>query len=278
MALFSQRQGYKEVKSILQVESMDADLCNGLWNALTLFYWNKMDGYVNLRSDDNIEALLQRLWHSYFKKPIDTLGTSWIDIYTSVRSYYFEAPWNEVYDFLEFVRGHYPDRYSEVNHQFENFCNSVMERERAGYRFIDGLVTPITSEEEIVSIEEALSQHGPWKSSSVHFKRALDLLADRTEPDYPNSIKEAISGVEAACIVVSGKGGTLGAVLKKLEKEVGLHPALGGAFQKLYGYTSDAEGIRHALLEESSLTFADAKFMLVACSAFVNYLRVKVET
>jgi len=48
------------------------------------------------------------------------------------------------------------------------------------------------------------------------------------------------------------------------------------AFDKLYGYTSDADGIRHALLEEVTLDFDDAKFMLVACSAFVNYIRAKV--
>lgn len=56
---------------------------------------------------------------------------------------------------------------------------------------------------------------------------------------------------------------------------VDVHPALRGAFQKLYGYTSDADGIRYALLEESNLDFEDAKFMLVSCSAFVNYLKAK---
>ena len=54
-----------------------------------------------------------------------------------------------------------------------------------------------------------------------------------------------------------------------------MHPALNKAFSTLYGYTSNAKGIRHALLEESTLDFEDAKFMLVACSAFINYLKVK---
>ena len=54
-----------------------------------------------------------------------------------------------------------------------------------------------------------------------------------------------------------------------------LHPALAGAFQKLYGYTSDADGIRHALMEESNLDLADASLMLVACSGFVSYLLAK---
>ena len=63
--------------------------------------------------------------------------------------------------------------------------------------------------------------------------------------------------------------------MKVLTDKIELHTALQQAFKKLYGYTSDADGIRHALLEEASLDFEDAKFMLVACSAFVNYLKIK---
>jgi len=62
-----------------------------------------------------------------------------------------------------------------------------------------------------------------------------------------------------------------------LKKVGGLHPALSGAFDKLYGYTSDAQGIRHGLMEEANLALEDAKFMLVACAAFVNYLLVKAD-
>lgn len=54
-----------------------------------------------------------------------------------------------------------------------------------------------------------------------------------------------------------------------------MHEALKEAFKKLYGYTSDAEGIRHALLNDPTLDFEDAKFMLVACSGFVNLLRAR---
>lgn len=54
-----------------------------------------------------------------------------------------------------------------------------------------------------------------------------------------------------------------------------MHSDLKEAFKKLYGYTSDADGIRHALMDESNLDFEDAKFMLVSCSAFTNYLIAK---
>jgi hypothetical protein len=51
-----------------------------------------------------------------------------------------------------------------------------------------------------------------------------------------------------------------------------MNEALNIAFDKLYGFTSSDNGIRHKLLEESKLTFVDARFMLIACSAFINYL------
>jgi hypothetical protein len=78
-------------------------------------------------------------------------------------------------------------------------------------------------------------------------------------------------------LIAESSSATLGQAIKELDrnKTVTLHPALRDAFSKLYGYTSNAEGIRHALLDEPNLDFEDAKFMLVSCSAFVNYLKVK---
>jgi hypothetical protein len=72
---------------------------------------------------------------------------------------------------------------------------------------------------------------------------------------------------------------TLGDALRQLENKLGgsMHPALRNAFNHLYGYTSDAHGIRHALLGKSDLDVEDAKFMLIACSAFINYLVVKAD-
>ena len=50
MTSFSQRKGLKPIKNIVQVDSMDADLRNGLWNVLCLFYWDKAEGRVGVSS------------------------------------------------------------------------------------------------------------------------------------------------------------------------------------------------------------------------------------
>jgi len=62
--------------------------------------------------------------------------------------------------------------------------------------------------------------------------------------------------------------------INAIEEKLPLNKNLKDAFIQLYHYTSSAEGIRHAigLLEEPNLNFEDAKFMLVTCSAFINYL------
>ncbi|OAV67399.1 hypothetical protein Barb6XT_01497 [Bacteroidales bacterium Barb6XT] len=60
-------------------------------------------------------------------------------------------------------------------------------------------------------------------------------------------------------------------------KGITIPPVLRKSFEFLYGYTNDSStGIRHALMDDSNVPDADeAIFMLVACSAFINYLTKK---
>ena len=44
------------------------------------------------------------------------------------------------------------------------------------------------------------------------------------------------------------------------------------AFLSLYGYTSDENGIRHGGIDFTNAPSEDAKYMLISCSAFINYL------
>lgn len=280
MESFSQRKGLKPIKSVIQIDSMDDDLRNGLWNALDIYDWDSVKPvrYVNksyLMSSSkrtDVRNLVNRLWLHYFKEPIDTLEDSRRDIPYRIRKYFFSCQWNEVYDFVEFVANNYPDQ--NVNSEFMKHCNFFLERELSAYRFVGGKITQITSEEEIGEIEEAL-KNAP-KPVDIHLKTALDKLSDRKSPDYRNSIKESISAVEAICKQIANDAkADLEKALKEIEKKIGLHSALKRAFSSLYAYTSDAHGIRHALLDEPNLDFEDAKFMLVSCSAFINYLIAK---
>ena len=272
--LFSQREGIKPVKNVIQTDSMDDDLRNSLWNALTLNYW---DGVNNNFIDyfPLMKHFVKELWANHFKRPLDTLSDSWSDIYKEIRNEFYSYKWYEVYDFIEFAVDNY--LHEDSNQKFMILCNSFLERELSAYRFVGGKITPITSQEEISTIEEALNIPKPYKTVNIHIKTALTLFSDKKSPDYRNSIKESISAVESICkLITKKKNPTLSQALKIQKKEIGLHSALEKAFDSLYGYTSDEEGIRHSLLKEAKLYSEDAKFMLVSCSAFVNYLISKI--
>ena len=67
----------------------------------------------------------------------------------------------------------------------------------------------------------------------------------------------------------------LGKMIKKMtDCGVNIQPTLSTAFEKLYGYTSTAKGVRHAGdVGGKDVSFEEARFMLVACSAFINYVK-----
>jgi hypothetical protein len=119
-----------------------------------------------------------------------------------------------------------------------------------------------------------IRSEGSGRSSAGRRKtQAIRLYSDRKNPDYRNSIKESISAVEAAVkIITEDEKATLGQALTIVQQKHNLHAALKEALSRLYGYTSDEEGIRHAILEGPKVNEADARFMLVICSAFANYL------
>jgi uncharacterized protein with PIN domain len=154
--------------------------------------------------------------------------------------------------------------------------NVALEKRGSAYRIIDGIVAEIVSENEIEMLEQTLADQaiGPV---AAHFKRALQLMSNRDNPDYRNSIKESISAVESMVkIVAENPKATLGDALKALEKNGQMHRALKDGFLKLYGYVNDEHGIRHAMLEEPNLTAADAKYFLMSCTSFANYLKAQM--
>jgi hypothetical protein len=278
---FSQRLGITPIEKALQIEAMDDDLRNSLWSLLKTFYFDKFNrskydmyrGRYDYISSSNLNSLFRSLWFSFFKKPIDTIPSLYYDSdggYGQLREYFFKTTWHGVYDFVEFIS---QNGAEYIRDEFITACNNVLDRENSGYRFVDGKIIEISSPDEIAEIEEAIKKSTPYYGVKQHLSNAITLLGDKEKPDYRNSIKESISAVEALCKALSNdEKGTLGDALKTLEKERKIHPALKSAFSSLYGYTNDSDGIRHALMEESKLTSADARFMLISCSAFVNYL------
>ncbi|HKR62035.1 MAG TPA: hypothetical protein VJS64_20270, partial [Pyrinomonadaceae bacterium] len=254
------------IKSIIQVESLDPDLRNALWTPVTVWRNRHQQTVLTLPL---FAELMTKFWLFYFKRTLDT-QPDYNSVFQQLRDIFFQGEWYECFDILEFIVANYPE--NEDRDRLIAGCNVALERELSAYRFVGTQVTQITSETEISAIEEALTGASALRPVYEHLATSLNFLSDRAAPDYRNSIKESISAVESLCNLITGRKDTLGEALKKLEAFVSIHPALKKGFGAIYGYTSDAGGIRHALLDESDLTFDDAKFMLVSCSGFINYL------
>lgn len=273
MKRFSQRKGFKPSVEVIQAECMNDSLRNSLWNALDIALWSTDDYLYRQYGKPHIEPFSRALWFSFFKIPIDSRPEYGRDILKEIRQYFFGCQWFEVYDFLEFVIEH----YESTKPNLAGLMNRILERELSAYRFVGGNLTDITGTQELEMLNDALGDDR-FAGVTAHLQRALELYSNRENPDYRNSIKESISAVESiARIVAANSNATLTDALKAIEKRGSLHPALRDGFIKLYGYSSDEDGIRHAMLDEPNLTAADARYFLLSCTSFVNYLKEQLD-
>lgn len=277
---FSQRMGLRPASKLIQVKEMDSDLRTGLWNAAYTHYWNRFipyyQGGTGIKSS-NMEQFAADIHGRFLRLRLDQLPHAFQTLVESLSQLYQAGDWDRVYSFVEFAIKHAPSFNSEYDEftsteQFVSECNEVLQTENSAYRIVNGLVTRITDPEEIAEIDKALSSSGGYIGVKTHLQTALVMLTERDNPDYRNSIKESISAVESLAKQITGNPhATLAPALSELEKHHSLHPALKSAFSSLYGWTSNADGIRHALMDVSNLTHADARFMLITCSAFINF-------
>ena len=197
----------------------------------------------------------------------------WHKVFESIHNVIEKAPYNEVLDVVQYVVNWFECRIEKNKGYFYQRLNILFEKEYIGYRFVDGRIVAITDKNETDAVEEACSI--PFEGCRRHFEKAIGFLADRENKDYKNCIKESISAVESICqIILKNESVVLDIALRQLEKNgITIHPALKQAYIKLYAFSSDQGGIRHADgMFESNVTFEEAKYMLVSCSAFVNYL------
>jgi hypothetical protein len=268
---FSQRIGKTEVRTILQKDSIDNALKVKLWNC----FYNKIV-YRNRRQvNSHLFDITRMLWEDFYLNKINDFPgeDEALKIYEDA---FFKSNWYEIYDFIEFVS----NLENVIPLTFSNFienCNSILEKELSAYRIINYQVTPISNDIEVESIENASKINDKFKDVSTHLNASISSLSNRENPDYRNSIKESISAVETICKIITGEN-TLGKALNNLEKAgIKINPSLKSAFDKLYAYTNDSKtGIRHALVESDySPDFDEAKFMLITCTGFINYLKSK---
>lgn len=285
MKLFSERYGYTKPSDIIIREQITPEIQNAICSC-----YDRLIGWFHEYRTYDAEAKLdyieleEYLWTNVLNKRIANFSKD--GSYYIVATTYMESVSHEWYEKLnlieitiQYLRNYDQKDYRRrVAARFTETLNSEFERLHFAYRIINDEIVEINSKEEIQSIERALIE-AP-SNIRTHLSKALELYAQRPTGDFRNSIKESISAVEAWCREKTGAK-DLGGALSNLEKNgINLHPMLKQTFEKLYAYTNQpTTGSRHALMDETEKytpKAEEALFMLVSCSAFINYLNKKV--
>jgi len=269
----------REVRSVIQTDSLDDGTRVELWNVIHLISRVLEDDSRASYTGGPLRSVLHALWAWDMGRPADEQPADHI-VWRYIKEMVLDGPWNEAFDIIEAVVGRLdqfgkPGQRAQSAEGWVGIFNDRFEDFLVGYRFIGLEITPIDTSEQATAISEALEATEGVPGARHHLSRAVELLADREDPDYPNSITESISAVEALGRSLTGAS-TLGAALKQLEAAgVPTHSALQSAWVKMYGWASDADGLRHGGSETPNVDQALAKYVLITSSAFVSYLTEK---
>lgn len=268
MQEFSKRN--KIVENVLSLESISIPFNMRILNTFIIYaknhnlHFSISDSYISY-----IEEVMTELGYHYVIPKCEFDNDKNASNLRHFLTNYDGLKWYKIYDFIE--KSLYVVTYDE---RLLNEYNRIMEEESVLYRIIKKQVVPIIDKNQINSIEKAVCSE--FDSVNKHLSSAIEYLSSRKEHKYENSIKESISAIESLCSIITktnGKSATLGNMLDLLEKEgIYIHKALIEAYKKIYGYASDEGGIRHGSGIEKDAKLEDARYMLVSCSAFINYI------
>jgi hypothetical protein len=173
-----------------------------------------------------------------------------------------------LFDLVEFFIQH-----KQCSPQFKQEIQAAFVNSLSAYRIYDNQIIPIGSEEQGLAFAAAIdaTDNTSALGARQHLISAGTALKNS---DWASSIRESIHAVESVSKLIEPSARTLGPALTAIEKSGYLHPSMKEGFQKLYGYTNDEKGIRHAAIDDPTANAdeTDALFMLGACASFVSYL------
>jgi hypothetical protein len=268
---FGRRLGFESELKV-QLDSLDNDLKTDLYNSFLIFIYNKAGGAESY-SRGSFLTQHKIIWAHFLRNQLDKFPDYDYQFLQHINQLIYKQVWHKTYELFEFIFNSLDSRLYEISDLIK-YVNGMLERNNSAYRVVDNHFVPITNKEEIEEVAKASENAATTNilGLSEHLSSAISLLSKKPAPDLRNSIKESISMVEAVCRTIEPSQNTLGKALNKIETKGKLNSSLKSSFEKLYAYTNDKGGIRHALMDDPSLDVEDARYFLISCSAFSNYL------
>lgn len=277
---FSQREGEVPLPEPMRLEHVPQRFRQLVWQAIDgEIKESGQDLYSSYSSswdrDPNLGSIVQSYEFDVLGKLHDEI--EWYNPETTAHFFKgriaYGSSYHEVLTLIEFVLRHEYDSESLRNGLIDAFDKAPVAyfvQEVTG-RFT---IMPRMSKESGEATQQAIQaiQNADMTGASTHLRQAAEHI---NAQQFADSIVDSIHAVESVSRMIDPKAKrTLGPALDSLERAKLLHPAIKEAFSKLYGYTSDEQGIRHALLNKDSpdVDLDEAMFMFGACASFAAYL------
>lgn len=272
---FSQAQGYEALPGQLKLGELPDSARTQIWNLLYSFLESsakQFDGFLGIHIWGDWEYVLKSTHCNFDNLALDDWENGFEVNRQKLRRQIELDSFNHVFDRLQFMM-----RHKSCPLEFAVGLKLVFMDCRLAYTVELGppptILSAATREEGAALIEslQTLRQAGLAASAS-HLLNAGQNINQR---DWAGGVRESIHAVESVARIIDPDASrTLAPALKSIEEQGELHPALKKAFVKIYGYTSDEQGIRHALLDGTTAKVGmdEAVFMLGACASFASYL------
>ena len=273
---FSQAYGYAELPQPLKIEEISDEARTRLWSLLY--------DYVDSESmtpefsgpvvSGNWRVILLFLHVEHYECALDEFDDSMRKFIGEYKQKFISDRFNEIFDLLLAIM-----RHPNCPEEFIRLVGVVFKKYRLAYVVdIDPPPTiyPAATREEGEAVLQAIAELGSAGLAGAvsHLRKAADCI---NQGDSPGAVRESVHAVESTARSFAPNAKTLKPALRSLEEAGGLHPALKRAFSSLYGFTSDEQGIRHALIDnpQANVGQDEAVFMLGACASFSSYLARK---
>ncbi|WP_084398026.1 AbiJ-NTD4 domain-containing protein [Henriciella aquimarina] len=269
MPSFSERNGLVSA-SQLELGQVNQQLRAFLWAVLYgSIQQSFVDTYVagHYRLRDPWHSIIHHYWIIELHKMSDEFPVSADMAAGIIKDVLENAPYDKLFDCLEFILSH-----DLCPSDLGDSLAAGFTMSRSAYRILDSdQIVPLANDQQASAFEDALStaRGNQFDGATHHLTEAAKLLRNG---EWSSSIRESIHAVESVCVTLAPSEKTLGAAIKVLEKNKLIHSALKDAISKLYGYTCDEEGIRHAKVFQTAekIDEQDAIFMLGACASLVT--------
>ena len=272
---FSQRYGHEPLPEPRQLEELSGHLRGEIWNLIReLLLKKRRSEYEGDYFSEEDERFIERVLGKLLGVPEDEIPTDYDRVMNFFKNTTINGKFNGVLDLLQIMTNdkgagaNFADRVIDAFE--EHAAPYILDTSQEYYYF-----RPRSSKEQGIATKQALEtlQSENMEGAVIHLREAVEHM---NAGQYRDAIADSIHAVESVARRIDPKASkTLGPALDSLEQSGLLkHPALKQAFLKLYGYTSDAQGIRHALVDKGTREVGvdEAMFMFGACASFCAYL------